>query len=133
MSEPDRGYGNKKRASKSKKVLKVSTIMENDSATDIVMTDANDSGVRDADHVLNQSFIGDFVDEMVVDVVNKSESVVDDIIVVNVVDGVLDKPSDKEVHHCDETEFVKHLLDDQEIKFIKMLKERDDRIFELIA
>ena len=46
-------------------------------------------------------------------------------------DGVLDKPSDKEVHHCDETEFVKHLLDNQEMKFIKMQKEKDDRIFEL--
>ena len=52
----DRVYGTKKRVSKSKKVLEVPTIMENDSATDIVMTDANDSGVSDAEHVLNQSF-----------------------------------------------------------------------------
>ena len=134
----DRVYGTKKRASKSKKVLKVTTIMENDGVTDIVMADANDVIV--SEHDLNQSFSKDFVDDVigvVVDksksvVVNKSESVVDDIIVVKVVAGVPDKPSDKELHpNCEETEYVKWLLGEQEVKFLKMLKAKDDKILEL--
>ena len=38
----NRTYGTKKRASKSKKVVKVTTVTESDGVTDIVMADAND-------------------------------------------------------------------------------------------
>ena len=76
--------------------------------------------------------IGVVVDKSKSVVVNKSESVVDDIIVVKVVAGVPDKPSDKELHpNCEETEYVKWLLGEQEVKFLKMLKAKDDKILEL--
>ena len=146
----DRFYGTKKRASKSKKVLKVTTIMENDGVTDIVMADANDVIV--SEHDLNQSFSENFVDDVigvVVDesenvvvnksksvLVNKSESVVDDIVVVKVVVSVPDKSSDKELSssvnlNFEESQYVKYLLGKQELEFIEMLKAKDARILEL--
>ena len=146
----DRVYGAKKHASKSKKVLNVTTITESDGVTDIVMADANDVIV--SEHDLNQSFSENFVDDVigvVVDesenvvvnksksvLVNKSESVVDDIVVVKVVVSVPDKSSDKELSsvvnlNFEESEYVKYLLGKQELEFIEMLKAKDAKILEL--
>ena len=137
----NRTYGTKKRASKSKKVLKVTTVTESDGVTDIVMGDADDVIVPD--HDLSRSFSEEFVDDViggVVDksensVVNKSTSIVDDDIIV-VDDVVPDKSSDKELSSTanlsvKDSYYVKHLLDEQEVKFVKELNAKDARIAEL--
>ena len=58
----DRTYGTKKRASKSKKVLKVTvtTVTESDGVTDIVM--AGDDDVSVTVHELSRSFSEEYVD-----------------------------------------------------------------------
>ena len=68
-------------------------------------------------------------------VVNESESVVDDdIIVVN--DVVPDKSSDKELSstvnlNVEDSYYVKYLLGVQEVKFVEKLNAKDARILEL--
>ena len=136
----NRTYGTKKRASKSKKLLKVNTVTESDGVTDMVVGGVDDEIVPE--HDLNQSLselvvdvIGDAVDKSKRVVVNKSESVVDDdIIVVDVV--VPDKLSDKERPSAEnlsvkDNDFVIHLLDVQDVAHVKELNAKNARIAEL--